>query len=296
MKSNARQNIFKKILIFGSSGQLGSDLFNELKINFDVTGCSSKVDITIVESVEKIISKVRPGIIINAAAYTKVEEAESNPEIAYKINALGPYYIARAARKANCAVMQISTDYVFDGEKGKYTEDDVPGAINIYGASKLAGEQLVQIACPERFYIIRTSALFGNSKSRQKLNFVDNILAKAESGEKIKVVNDQYMSPTYTVDLGRKISELIIKAAPFGIYHITNSGYCSWYDFASAIIKIDGKKANLSPISTAKSGTKIRRPVSTILIGKALEKHGLEPMPNWKDALSRYLRQKDEKK
>jgi len=282
----------KKVIIFGAGGQLGADLMNDFKDLFLVKGLSHlDADITKKDFLEKLFLKEQPNVVINAAAYNRVEEAEFFPEEAFKVNALGPFFLSQAAAKTKAVFIQISTDYVFDGKKGSYSEKDQPNPINVYGASKLAGEQLAKIGCPA-LYVIRTSALFGKAKSRQKINFIDKMMSLAAGRKEIRVVDDQYTSPTYTADLSKKIKEIIIKKAPFGVYHLTNSGRCSWHEFAKEIFRQKGVVANLTAISTAESGTKIKRPKSTILKNDAIKKINIKAMPSWQDALARYLKSK----
>lgn len=280
----------KKILIFGALGQLGHDLVNEFSNNYQVIGLDRKeADITDNKAVIDIIQKNKPDIIINAAAYTKVEDSELNPQTAYEVNALGSFYLAKAAESLKSKFVLISTDYVFDGVKRSYNEKDCPNPINVYGASKLSGEQLAMIAC-SNFLIIRTSALFGNQCSKQKLNFVDLMLKLANSQKEIRVVNDQYTKPTYTIDLSKKIKELIDKSAPSGIYHITNNGCCSWFDYAKEIIYCKGLTTKVVAIKTKESNTRIKRPKSPILNNGAIKKINLEILPSWRNALRRYLK------
>ncbi|MCX6786157.1 MAG: dTDP-4-dehydrorhamnose reductase [Candidatus Komeilibacteria bacterium] len=276
-----------KILIFGSTGQLGSDLIKVFKNDFSVIGVKkSQINLLDYFKIERFVLKEKPRIIINAAAYTKVEQAEIQIEQAFKINALGAYYLAKAAEKCGAIFVHFSTDYVFSGKKKFYTEADQPEPLNIYGWSKFFGEILVRSAC-QKYYLIRTSALFGNKKSRQKINFVEKILSAAKTSRQIKVVANLITSPTYSLDLAAKVRELLIKKPPFGIYHITNSGYCSWYEFSKMIIELKHLAVKIRPVKN-KNKT-IKRPRSVILINKNLKKNHFSLLPSWQDALKRYL-------
>jgi dTDP-4-dehydrorhamnose reductase len=177
--------------------------------------------------------------------------------------------------------------------KGTYffTEKDLPNPLNTYGASKLAGEALVKDS-GGKFYLIRTSSVFGVSQSSQKMNFVDKMIALAKTGKDLKVVNDQIMSPTYSLDLAVKIEELIKKSAPLGLYHITNQGSCSWYELAKNSLEIMKLNAKIEPITSEDSGSQVKRPKQSILKNLVLENLGMKPMPTWQDALSRYLKEK----
>ena len=279
----------KKILLIGSTGQLGSALFNILAADYNVTGLTSKeLDIADARAVQMVIQQAKPDYIINAAAFNKVNEAENDPQKAFAVNAFGPYYLAVAAKQHGAIFVHVSTDYVFDGTQGFFSEKDAPHPLNVYGASKYSGEQLVEIASGSH-YIIRTSALFGPSTGSQKINFVDRIVNSAKAGENLTVVSDQYTSPTYAPDLALKIKELLEKKAPYGLYHITNSGSCSWYEFAEKIVDISGLPTTLIPQVTGNAPQQVRRPAKSILENSFLKKNALGLLPPWEDAVTRYV-------
>ncbi|MFA6485999.1 MAG: dTDP-4-dehydrorhamnose reductase [Candidatus Magasanikbacteria bacterium] len=286
----SKRNI-KKILICGK-GQLGQELYNFLRLKYDVEIVDqSKLDITDKEKVSKFINKSLPHCIINAAAYTQVERAEQEVEEAFRVNAYGPYYLAVVAKNVGAILIHISSDYVFDGTKKFFVETDAPNPLNIYGASKLLGEILVQIAYPN-YYIFRTSAIFGRYTSQSRTNFVDRIIGLARGGRAIKAVTDQFTSPTYATDLAVKISEFIKKQPPSGIYHITNSGSCSWYDFAVKILSTMNLTTKVKPTKTAKVLGPISRPCYSILHSQLLKNSGFDTLPSWQNALKRYCREK----
>lgn len=241
-------------------------------------------DITNKGEVFRIIEENKPEIVINCAAYNKVEQAETDIQEAYENNAFGPFFLAQAANKIGVTLVHVSTDYVFDGGKDVFIETDCPYPLNVYGASKLAGEQLARLA-NKKSYIVRTSWLFGEGK-----NFVKTMLAKAKQGENLKVVDDQIGSPTYADDLAQKICELMDSGAEHGIYHITNSGQCSWYEFAKKIFELAKIDVEVAPIKTSASGTKISRPSKSALENNKLEKIGLAKMRDWQSALAEYIK------
>jgi len=203
---------------------------------------------------------------------------------------LGAFYVAKAAQTIGATVVYISTDYVFDGLKKYFTEKDTPNPLNVYGSSKLAGEYLTKIANPKN-YIIRTSALFGKGKG-PKGNFVSRLLDKARSGMEIKMVNDQFTSPTYTVDLAKTIQKIIRKKLPYGVYHITNQGSASWYGFGKEIIKLMKINSKIVGIKTDMSSSGIKRPMYSVLINHNLNQKKIS-LPSWQNSLARYLKEED---
>ena len=278
-----------KIIIIGANGQLAFDLKKVFEIDHEVIGATrADFDITDGVSVSNFIKYHAPDIVINTAAYHKTEECELNPEKSFAVNAVGAYNAAKAAADINAKIVFFSTDYVFGGDKENFKESDAPNPLNVYGASKLAGEILTRTA-NKNYYIIRTSWLYGSHKSGKGNNFVSLMLEKAINGENIKVVDDQFGSPTYTRDLALKIKELIDKKAPSGIYHITNSGSCSWYEFARRIFEFSGVKADISAISSAERQSNMKRPKCSVLVSENLEKQGIEKLRPWQDALREFL-------
>jgi dTDP-4-dehydrorhamnose reductase len=234
----------------------------------------NNLDITNKQQVLKTIEEIKPDVVINAAAYTNVDGCEDMQDLAFKANGHAPGYIAQACANIGAILVHFSTDYVFDGLKREYAESDTTNPINIYGRSKLMGEQEV-IKNTDNYRIIRTSWLFGKNGK----NFVDTMLKLSKERGAVKVVNDQSGKPTYTTDLTRKTSE-IINLNP-GIYHITNEGQCTWYEFASEIIK------NAVPCSSDEFPTKAKRPTYSVLTNTKTT-----PMRHWKDALNEYLKEK----
>lgn len=279
------------IIIFGADGQLGADLAKIFSHSHEVISCvRSDVDITNEKSVLRAVTAHAPSLVINCAAFTKVDENETKAAESFSVNAIGALYVSRATASFGVPAMLISTDYIFDGSKESFSETDSPHPLNVYGASKYAGELLTSLANPKT-YIVRTSALFGAHASAKGYNFVTKMLDLAKTGDPIQVVNDQYTCPTYTVDLAGKIHELVTRAVPPGIYHITNQESCSWYAFALEIFKQTHKNPTIIPITTEQLPNRIRRPLHSVLENKALRDNGIALLPHWQDALSRYLQE-----
>lgn len=275
----------KKVLVLGHRGMLGRALIKELSGLFQVSVCE-EADITKLDSVRSCIKRIRPDIVINSAAYTDVDGAESNAAKAFAVNADGAANVASAAREAGVeALVHLSTDYVFDGAKSApYTEDDVPNPINVYGKSKLEGEKAAATNHPAAL-IIRTAWLYGAGGK----NFVDTILKLARERDILTVVNDQRGSPTWTVHLAKGIGGLLNKGAR-GIVHLTNSGSTTWFGFAEKIIERAGiKNVKVEPISTAQLGRPARRPANSVLDCSRYETITGGKMPAWETALEEYL-------
>ena len=276
-----------QILLFGSKGQLGADLIDVW--NDDIRGFAhDQLDISDRDAVHGVISRERPGLVINAAAFTRVDECETNSATAFEVNAEGAKNVGDAAEAVGAAVMFISTDYVFDGEKGSpYAEDDVPAPLNVYGVSKLAGERFVRQSNP-RHYVVRTSSLFGvNARS----NFVEAVIRKAQAGEPLRVVDDQISSPTFTHDLAMKLQELAATDA-FGLYHITNSGSTSWYGLSAKLFELMGLEPSLTSITSEELALPARRPAFSVLENRALAKAGLAELRSWEEGIAAYLQAK----
>lgn len=276
-----------RVAVIGSGGQLGHDLLQYLPergrqvLPFD----RSALDCTNEPEVRARLIEAAPEIVINCAAYLKVDEAESDVEAAFRVNTIGARYIAAACAELGAVCVQLSTDFVFDGEKGTaYSERDVPRPINIYGASKYAGELLVELTTP-RHLIVRTAGLFGARPSRTKRNVAEMILERAARGEPLEVVDDIRTSPTFTPDLAAAISALL-DADARGIVHVANAGGCTWFEFAKYITS-GYPQARITPIS---SPTRLaKRPPNTALAGRRLrDEFGIEMRP-WQDAASAYL-------
>lgn len=283
-----------KVMITGSKGQLGLEIINQLeKINskfmrkkYDINSTtSSSLNITNLEDVKRIILNERPDVVINCAAHTKVDLCESDIENAYKINALGVRNLAITCEKIGAKLVQVSTDYVFNGDSSvPYREDSITCPNSIYGKSKLMGENFVK-QFSSKYFIIRTAWLYGEGN-----NFVRTMINLAKNNNKINVINDQFGTPTSTVDLARVIINLI-ETEYYGIYHGTCKGQCSWYDFAYKIFDTIGlKNVILNPISSNEFKSIAQRPMYSVLDNFMLDLIGMDTFRNWEDALIEYLK------
>jgi dTDP-4-dehydrorhamnose reductase len=256
-----------------------------------VIGVTRKdLDVRDSAQVFELVENLRPDVVVNTAAFHRVEECERQPAVAFEVNAVSARAVAVACERRECRTVYVSTDYVFDGRlRRPYREDDLPSPLNIYGASKLAGECLVKVACA-RHLIIRTSGLYGLGGSSGKGgNFVEAMLGRAARGEVIRVVSDQVLTPTYTVDLADAITRLIFGEAPAGVYHVSGEGQCSWYEFTRRILEIAGSSATVLPVSTEELASPVRRPPYSVLDKGKVKELGVQ-MPPWEESLERYLR------
>lgn len=261
---------------------LGDELVKVFKKNNELTLWGrDEIDIADQKSVESKIGDLKPEVVINAAAYTAVDLAEKEgKEIAYQVNGEAVGFLAEACKKNNSVLIHYSTDYVFNGRnKNGYQEDEKRDPLNEYGQSKARGEELLQKINP-KFYLIRLSWLFGiNGK-----NFVETMLRLAKENKELRVVNDQYGKPTYAKDLAQRTRELLESKRPFGIYHLTNEGVCTWYEFAVKIFELAGIEAKVVPVVSSEFPTPAKRPAYSALVNTKL------PLSrSWQDALEEYL-------
>ena len=279
-----------RILLIGAGGQLGSDLVKTLSWADLIPLTHAEVEVSDLESLRAAFAQHRPELVINTAAWHRVDDIERQPERAFAVNTYGARHLALACREFDCALMHLSTDYVFDGKKRTpYEETDAPNPISAYGISKLAGEQFIRYLWP-RHYIVRSSGLYGVAGSSGKGgNFVETMLRLARAGQAIKVVDDQVTTPTYTADLARALADLA-KTGRYGLYHVSNQGHCSWYEFAAKIFQLSGIEADLSPITSEAFGAPARRPAYSVMAHKALRAAGVEALRHWTEALADYLR------
>ena len=279
-----------RVVIIGSSGQLGCDLVNELEKKYEVIGLTHK-DIEVSDYGScLILEKYKPDIIINTAAFHKTDQCEKEPLKAFSVNSLGARNITLITNKINATTIYISTDYVFDGSKNEpYTENDIPVPINTYGVSKLAAENFT-IQNPKH-YIIRIASAFGKvGASGKGGNFVETMITKAKNNEAINVIDDMWMSPTYTKDASLAMTKIAEKL-PYGVYHVVNKGFCSWYKFAKQIFKYTGLNPKLTPIKTQQFSGKANRPRFSALKSVKLSQYDIE-LPTWQRALYEYLIEK----
>ncbi len=278
-----------KVLVTGSSGMLGYDLSEVLSLKgWDTFGLDHhNGDVTDLNGVRRIVKEFRPDTVVHCAACTDVDACEKDPDKAFKINGLGTKNMAISCQEVGVAMVYISTDYVFDGEKkSPYDEIDKPNPINAYGRSKLLGEYYVQHLL-NRFSIIRTSWLFGKNGK----NFVGTILNLIEKEDTLKIVDDQVGSPTFSKDLASKVGE-VVEREGYGIYHVTNSSSCSWYEFAAKIVKladVQGKRVEPTDSETFKRPAK--RPKNSILENRLLKLEGYGLLRPWEEALKEYFKE-----
>ena len=280
-----------KILITGANGMLAKAVRERFKNEELICTDVAELDITNEESVLKFVEENKPEYIINCAAYTAVDKAEENEELADKINAIGPQNLAIAANKNNCTLVHISTDYVFSGDldiEKCYLEDDTKGPVTVYGKTKLHGEQGIEKSMDE-YYIFRTAWLYGIGGN----NFVKTMTKLGSTRDEINVVADQHGSPTYAKDLSEIVYQAVNKKIPYGIYNATNEGYTTWYDFTKEILAEQGIECKVNPVTTDEyiemmKITQAKRPFNSQMSKNKLKEAGII-VPEWKDGLKRYL-------
>ena len=274
------------ILVTGSTGQLGSDVVKELlKRGYSTLSPNrSELNLCSEDNIRNYILNSNCEAIVHCAAYTQVDKAEDEKDLCIKINATATKHIAKCAKILDIPMIYISTDYVFDGTKdGKYTENDETNPINIYGESKLAGEKYVQEIL-DKYYIVRTSWVFNiNGK-----NFIETMLRLSKANNQLSIVNDQIGSPTYTKDLSRLLVDML-ETSKYGLYHATNEGYCSWYEFANTIFKLANINIDIKAINSNEYASRAKRPLNSKLNKDKLIEYGFKPLPHWEDALKDYL-------
>lgn len=277
-----------RILVTGASGQLGYDVERELeRRGIEHLGTSSReLDITDREAVERLMAAYRPDAAIHCAAYTKVDLAEDEPERCWAVNADGTRNLAAACREIGAKMLYISTDYVFPGTGEQFRRTDDPvSPVNTYGRSKLAGELAVQ-SLLETYFIVRISWVFGKNGN----NFVKTMLRLAETRTELTVACDQIGSPTYTADLAPLLCDMV-QTERYGVYHATNEGTCAWSEFAEAIFELAGRQVVVHPIPTSAYPTRAARPLNSRMSKERLHNNGFQELPEWKNALARYLKE-----
>ena len=277
-----------KVLVTGVKGQLGYDVMAELaKRKIEAIGVDiDEMDITDKTSVEKVIGEAAPDAVVHCAAYTAVDAAEDNEALCRRVNADGTRNIAEVCKKLDCKMVYISTDYVFDGQGTRPWEpDDERHPLNVYGQTKYEGELAVQENL-SKYFIVRIAWVFGKNGK----NFVKTMLKLAETHDKLTVVNDQFGSPTYTYDLARLLVDMI-QTDKYGIYHATNEGICTWYEFACEIFRQAGVKIEVTPVPASEYPAKAKRPENSRLDKSKLTENGFERLPSWQDALRRYIKE-----
>jgi dTDP-4-dehydrorhamnose reductase len=281
-----------RVLVIGGNGQLGSEMPGAWPDDEVVLLTRDDLDVTDGAATLRVIQDARPDVVVNTAAFHKVELCERDPETSLRVNATAAWSVAGAAQSAGAAVVFISTDYVFPGDSGRpYAEDAARRPLNVYGVSKAAGEDLVALAC-ERHYIIRSSGLYGvRGASGKGGNFVETILKRAAESGHLQVVADQTLSPTSTHDLARGIRAIVTEAPP-GRYHVTNQGAVSWFEFASMAVRFAGlaSRTTIEPIASDAWDQTLRRPAYSVLDNAAMRTLGLPLLRPIDEALADYVR------
>lgn len=281
------------VMIVGARGQLGRDLAEAFSDCQATLYDSEDMDIADEAKVQQQVSFIGPDIIINSAAFTRVDDCEREHQRAFQINALGPLHLALACKRWNIPLIHISTNYVFDGEKGvPYHEDDVTRPINAYGVTKRAGEEYILYTLPNSA-IVRVSGLFGLSPSRMKgTNFVEAMLRLGKKGAPLRIVSDEYVSPTFTQDAAAQIRRLVDQESR-GVFHLSNQGQCSWLEFAQEIFRCADVAVKVEPVTAEQYGAPAKRPRNSSLMNRNFAEQGYPEMRSWQDALHDYLSQRD---
>lgn len=283
-----------RIVVLGAAGQLGRELMRALPAAEAVGLARADLDVRDAAAVAARLRALRPAAVVNTVADNRVDAAEDDPAPAVAVNALAPADLALACRAVDAFLVHVSTDYVFDGRAGRpYTEDDAPNPLGVYARSKLAGELVVRALAP-RHAIVRVAGLYAAGGSRGKGgSFVDRVVARARGGEPVRVVADQVTAPTFAADvaaaLARLVPRLVAGDPPPGVFHLTNAGACSWYDFARAALALAGIDAPVEPISTEALAARAPRPRYSVLANTRLAAAGEPALRPWRDALAAYL-------
>jgi dTDP-4-dehydrorhamnose reductase len=279
-----------KIMIIGADGQLGADLCQVVPQAEQIPLTHKDIDVTDRSQVQAVFKKYRPDTVINTAGYSRVDDAEDHETLAFSVNTIAVKYLADACRESGAALVHLSTDYVFDGQKTTpYEESDNPNPQSIYGVSKAAGENCLKYIL-EKYFIIRSSGLYGcaGCKGKGGGNFIENMIGRAADRPELNVVTDEIVSPTYTRDLAAKIYQLV-QTGHYGLYHIANHGECSWYEFTVKIFELLGQKVTVNKVLSSEYKTKARRPHYSVLKNGRLAALGLDDLRPWPEALKAYL-------
>jgi dTDP-4-dehydrorhamnose reductase len=281
-----------KIALIGADGQLGSDLVRALQKDEVAPLYYPEFDITKAQKMKDVLRRLLPEVVINTAAYHRVDECEDNPQASFLVNAVAVRDLALLAKEMGFVLVHFSTDYVFDGRKrSPYIEEDMPYPLSVYGVSKLAGEFFVR-ALVQRYFLIRTCGLYGEARSPEKgYNFVERMIALEGEGKPLRIVNDQWVTPTSSAELAEKLAQLI-RTQHFGLFHMTNEGECTWYGFAQEIFSLLGKTPRLEGVDSLRFGDRARRPLYSVLENKRAKDIGLSPLSPWSAALKSYLQKK----
>jgi dTDP-4-dehydrorhamnose reductase len=289
-----------RVALIGSNGQLGTDIARLWSASSlgsrgdELIGLThADIDVTDVALVHSVLNGIQPELVINTAAFHRVDDCETEAAEAFKVNALGVKNVAEACGALGATMAHISTDYVFDGAKSEpYGEDDTPRPISAYGISKLAGEHFLRYLLPDKHVLVRCSGLYGLAGASGKGgNFIETILRSAREGRPLRIVNDQTLSPTFTLDLAASFLDVLAKDGR-GTFHITNSGVCSWFDFGREVFNLLEMSPQLIPITSAEYGAAARRPPYSVLANRRIAELGVAQPRHWREALNDYMRLK----
>lgn len=282
----------RSVLLFGGSGQLGSEIQRRCTGARISSPSHAEVEINDPASVERALKSVKPDVLINCAAFHNVERCEVEPAQAFAANAVAVTGMAQRCAELGVTFVTFSTDYVFDGTLGRaYEEGDVPHPLSVYAASKYAGELLVE-RLRSNAYVVRTCGVYGTRFSSTKgYTFLDRVITQARAGEQLRVVRDQTVSPTYAGDLATAVLQLLESGAPPGVYHAVNEGPVTWFDFASEALRQAGIDRSIEPISYKNWNSRVHRPEFSALKNAKLRSLGIE-MPGWRQGIGNYLRDK----
>jgi dTDP-4-dehydrorhamnose reductase len=281
-----------RILLFGAGGQLAGELERALRSEEITPVTHAQLDIRDHAGVDALVEQARPECVINTAAYHRVDACEDYPEVARAVNVDAARHLARAAERVRALLVQLSTNYVFDGRaRTPYDEDAEAHPLSVYGRSRLEGERAAREEC-SRLLVVRTCGLYaaGGSRAKSGGNFVATMLRLAAEGKPIRVVNDQVCTPTRARDLAERLAELVRTRAT-GLFHITNTGECSWFEFARESFRLSGLRPDLRAVSSAEFAARAPRPAYSVLENRALRAAGFASLPSWPEALERYLRE-----
>ncbi len=281
-----------RVAVVGANGQLGQDVTAAFRAEgAEVAGLNHQdIEISSLDSVKAALEGVRPEVVVNTAAFHHVEKCEADPALAFAVNGLGARNLAQVTDVLGARLIHVSTDYVFDGTgNSPYTELDAASPLNVYGNTKLSGEAFVRATNP-RHFVVRVSAIYGCNPCRAKggLNFVELMLKLAKEREELRVVDDEFISPTPTVQIARQLA-LLNRSSGYGLYHATSEASCSWYEFAAAIFEITGSKVRLERARPGEFPAKVPRPKYSVLENAALKRAGLNAFTHWRQGLEQYL-------
>ena len=285
-----------KIAVVGADGQLGTDICIALDNNNDevVRLTINDIEITDIDSVSRCLKETHPQLVINTAAFHQVEKCEDDAAKSFAVNAAGPRNLAKVCNEIDATLLQISTDYVFDGKKrAPYIESDKPMPLNVYANTKLSGEYFVE-AIAKRYYILRVCGIYGKSPCIGKggLNFVDLMLKLSKERPEVRVVDNEILTPTSTVEVSRQIVKMINSKAQYGLYHATAQGSCSWYEFAKEIFEVTKPTCKFNKAEPGEFAVKVNRPEYSVLENKFLKDQGIDILKDWREGLREYLNSK----